>query len=946
MATAPNNSVLRAIQLSNSGKRVPALDLVRSNPELAAMMSKARQSMQPAKHTIRGTREITTPDTGQLNNVANKTARNITEAQTVLQMLPDTELAFQILISSILSPKDMMTLELSYAAPAGVLPPTVSASVISVIKNHFDNVYKIKNKLPRILREILAEKGSYVAAVIPENAIDDMINRNTSISLEAYHDALGSNSSLMGNVGLLGPGLESNEQRKGAGLSNYMHGVGLESIDLHSYQMHNVSAAPTVGINVPSIHNRQMTEYIALEGIHITDNPNVLRMPALEEKIRRDQMNARLGFSKLSTGLESYGTSGSRQQKLDDRTLTQLIYKPRAQGWKEMQSFKTQNQLKRRSVGIPLIMELPSESVIPVYAPGQEEKHVGYFIMLDQTGNPIKVDNFKDTYQDLSNRFNFATTSQSTNLINRLKQLTEGFNCNSIEHLDRTVRIYGDMVEQDFLARLRNGVYANGVSIARNDDYYRVMLSRTLAQQNTTILFMPVEMVTYFAFKFNNYGIGVSLMDEMKILNNLRAITMFSNTMTGIKNSINRIGVDLNLDEDDPDPQKTIETMMHEIMKVNQNAFPLGVDAPADIVNYLQRAQYHFKISGHPGMPNTSAEFSETNSNYAKVDPELEESLERRAWMTMGLNKEIVDNGFNQETATSVVANNLMLSRRVMTIQDQFNPLLTDHHRKIIRADETLLAEIREELFNNYDQLDVDEEAIKKHVGQEVNVKNLVIDRILADFLEGLEISLPRPNTATLENQKESLNQYIELLDMAIDAYLSDEFFTEEIGGEISRSVDSIKKVLRAHFIRQYMAENGIMPEVASIVSLSDNNEPELDLWETQTEHIKKLAATLGNFIATIDRSKRDNDKLVQGLDAQADDNGGDFGGGDSGSDSGGDDPFGDSSGDDPFGGDGDGDGFGELDDDLDDDGDAPTDAPAADLDADTPPDDGAPTPP
>lgn len=913
-----NKNILRAVSLANTGKRIPALSLVRDNPELAAMISKATSSLQPPKHTIRGSREITAPDTGHLNNVANRTARNITEAQTVLQMLPDTELAFQILISSILSPKDMMTLELSYAAPPGILPPVVTASVINIIKNHFDNTYKIKNKLPRILREIMAEKGSYVAAVIPENAIDEMINRNTSISLESYREALGGHGSLMGNIGVLGEGVARSNKQNTTNIGNFMHGVGLESLDLSGYATHKASAAPTVNVQFVNERNPQLRETIALECIHITDNPNVLRMPQLEQKIRRDQMNARLNFNRYSVGMESFG-QGNPQAKLDDRTLTNLIYKPRKQGWKEMSVFKTQNQLGRRSVGIPLIMELPSEAVIPVYAPGQEEKHVGYFVMLDQTGNPIKVDNFKDTYQDLSNRFNFTTTSQSTNLINRLKQLTEGFNCQSIDHLDRTVRIYADMVEQDFLARLRNGVFPNGVSIARNDDYYRVMLSRTLAQQNTTVLFMPVEMVTYFAFKFNNYGIGVSLMDEMKILNNLRAITMFANTMTGIKNSINRIGVDLNLDEDDPDPQKTVELLMHEIMKVNQNAFPLGVDAPADIVNYLQRAQYHFKISGHPGMPNTSVEFSETNTNYAKVDQELEESLERRSWMTMGLNKEIVDNGFNQETATSVVANNLMLSRRVMTIQDQFNPLLTDHHLKIIRADETLLTEVRQELVNSYDKLDIDEEELKKHLGDKVDIKAFVVERILSDFLEGLEIALPRPNTATLENQKTSLDQFIELLEIGIDAYISEEFFTDEIGGEISRDVDSIKKMLRAHFIRQYMAENGIMPELAAIVSLSENNEPEINLWETQVEHIKKLAATLGNFITKIDQSKTDNDKLVTNLQ-NGDAGGGDFGGGGGGSDSGfgsfGDDSGGDDGGlglDDAGGGGGDG-GLGDLD--------------------------------
>jgi hypothetical protein len=80
-----------------------------------------------------------------------------------------------------------------------------------------------------------------------------------------------------------------------------------------------------------------------------------------------------------------------------------------------------------------------------VYTPGQEERHVGYFIMLDGTGNPVKLENFKDSYRNLGNRFNFSN-SQSSNIVNRLKELTEGFDCNNQQHLQGTVQTYADMV--------------------------------------------------------------------------------------------------------------------------------------------------------------------------------------------------------------------------------------------------------------------------------------------------------------------------------------------------------------------------------------------------------------------------------------------------------------------------------------------------------------------
>ncbi len=895
------NSFAQVVSLHESRKRVPVLQLVRDKP-LAALLSKAVDPTIQPTHTAAGTRKIEAPSLGALHNIASRTANNISHADTVMQMLPDMQLGAQILVSSITSPKDMMTLELSYQTTPGILPPTVLSTVTAAIRDHFDKVYKIKNKIPRILQEVLFEKGSHVVAIIPENSIDEMINRSNAISMESFYEALGVDprsklnptQAIGAPLGFLGAGKagfkDSNVKASG-GLSNMMFSIGNESLEstFNAYKPQTHEFSQTV-----HYETAQAGKFEALEGLFVTDNPNVLRISKIEEKLRRDQINAKLMVNQnalaLGIAMESFGKANG-QIKLDDRSLKSLIYKPRKNGVLPMQAFKTDNQLDRRSVGHPLIMELPSESVVPVYTPGQEDRHVGYFVLLDQTGNPVKAMNEKDSFGEMQNRLANAN-NQSSNIINRLKQLTEGLQCNGQEYTDAMVRVYADMVEQDLLARLRNGIYSNSVALAKNTDYYRVMLSRVLAQQNTTVLFMPADMVTYFARKYNQYGIGLSILDEMKILNNMRAIAMMGNTILGIKNSIPRTQVNLNIDETDPDPYKTAETILQEIARINQTSVPFGASAPVDIADFYQRAQYQVRVTGHPAIPETNIEYTESNTNYQKVDTELEESLQKRALMAMGLNAEHINNGFNQETATSVVANNLMLSRRVAVIQDQINPHITDYHRKVIRADEELQEQLRNILAAAYDELEIDEDAIAKEIGQDkASVKQLVIRHIVNDFVEGLEVSLPRPNTATMENQKASLEGFIELLDLAIDAYLSDEFFTDEIGGEVSRSVDSIKKMLRAHFIRQFMAENGIMVELASMVTLTDNDEPEIDLWENQSEHIKKLMKTMSGFMKKIHKTKQDTNEVVSRLEATA-----------GGDDSGGGSDFGSSSSDDTGG--------------------------------------------
>lgn len=859
------------------------------------MLSKAVDPVIQPNHTASGTRKIEAPSLGALHNIAGRTASNISHADTVFQMLPDMQLGAQILVSSVMAPKDMMTLELKYQTTPGILPPTVLATVTQAVRDHFDTVYKIKNKIPRVLQEVLFEKGSHVVAIIPENSIDEMINRNNSISMEAFQDALGvprgtkltAQAALTQNIGFLGAGIKGYDNVKfarGGGAGGLSFGIGTESLE-DVYKSYTIDQQ---GFSQQMHYDRGNGVVDAMEGLYVTDNPNVLRIPKIEEKLRRDAINAKMRFNNTALALEAInevvGLNGSvgGQLKLDDRSLKNLIYKPRKRGVVPTVAMKTDSQLSRRSIGHPLVMELPSEAVVPVYTPGQEDRHVGYFVLLDQTGNPIKAMNEKDSFGEMSAKL-LKASNQTTNIVNRLKQLTEGLNCSEQEYTDTMVRIYADMVEQDLLARLRNGVYANSVQLAKNSDYYRVMLTRVLSQQHTTVLFMPADMVTYFARKYNQYGIGVSILDEMKILSNMRAIAMMGNTILGIKNSIPRTQMNLNIDETDPDPYKTAEMVLNEVARINQTAVPFGASAPVDIADYFQRAQYQVRVTGHPAIPETNIEYTEQNSNYQKVDTDMEKSLQERALMAMGLNADHINNGFNQETATSVVANNLMLSRRVMTIQDQLNPHITDFHRKIIRADQPLHDQLVEILTQAYDELEVDEDEIAKHLGHQdtSNIKTLVIQHIISDFVEGLEVTLPRPNTATVENQKAALDSYSDLLDKAIENFISDEFFTDEIGGEISRDVQSIQKMLKAHFMRQFMAENAILPELASIVTLNEQDEPEMNLWETQSEHIKKLILTMGNFMKKIQKSKQESNELVERLNATAGDEGGGGGGDD-----------------------------------------------------------------
>lgn len=858
------NSFQKAVAAANSGKRFPVMQLVRDNPDLAATLSKLVASHEPAQHDSQGNRTPHIANAAQLRETVQQTAQNITDAQTVTQILPDMELAAQILVSSVLSPKDLMSTELTLQVTEGLFAPEVGAALIEEAYNYIERDYKIKSLLSKMLRDMLFDTGSFAAAVIPENSLDEVINSHRRIAAEALYDDFRADGTMRPR-GLLGPAklMTPKTERKGSGFV-------LEALQDHEFE----EKAIDTRVTLEGLMDNRLQGFGDDLKLTVTDNFNVLKLPHLNHKIRESRIMSavRVSSTKRTFGraLEAYAAKDRQQsqddrdlKKMSDQKLSGMLFKDRQFTYKPVTVLKTQEQLNRRSVGNPLVMHLPSESVLPVHIPGSPDQHVGYFVLLDADGHPVRKSANSNYYDELGQRLT-ANGSFPSAMLTKVKGMMDGFDARSSAHLDFSARAYGQMVEQDLLSRLRNGVYGNGVSVARREEVWRIMFARALAQQHTQLLFLPTELMTYFAFKYNDDGIGKSLMDDMKILNSLRTMLVFSNVMASVKNSIGRTTVKLKLDESDPNPAKTIEILQHEIVKNRNQFFPVGVNRPTEIVDYIQRAGFEFIFEGHPGLPDVNVEFGEKNSNYVAVDEKLEETLRKRAIMGMGLSPENVDAGFNAEFATSVVNNNILLSKRVMQMQEVFCPLLSDHLRKVMMNSEKLMDKFREIIGGNLDKLKGGMSEEEKKLFAEEEDKGVLVEQFVAEFLANFNASLPQPNTVTLENQLTSLETYTKALDATLDAYINDSFFTSDLVGEVSSHVSSLKALLRAYFIRQWMAENGVMTELSALTTVDADGKPKLDLLEAQKGHIETLQNSMKGLLVKLKPRIDATDKTLQ----------------------------------------------------------------------------------
>ena len=837
-----SNRYKDAVALAGSGQEIPALDMVGRDPGMAALLSKLLRSRIPHQHDQQGNITHDIPQAHEMRAVSDRTAQNISDAQTVVQMLPDLELAAQVLISSILAPKDMVTTELSYQVPDGTLPPEIAAQASALIREYFEQDYKIKPLLPRILRDVLFETGSWAVAVLPESSIDEIINSNNRISRESLAGEFESDGAPR-PVRLLGPARRTTPEpirtRGGFSLESINH-----SLDLQSTDYTRMTLESELGVAVETYTT-------------VIDNFDALKIPSLNARLR-EQKVLDLVYSKKgksSTALESmFGKSHSNRdiRKMSDKELEAVFYRPQFSKYVPVASLKTQEQIARHTIGEPLVLHLPSESVLPAYVPGMVEKHVGYYVLIDGDGNPISRSSDVDYYKQLNSRMNSGGNFASA-MLTKLKNQVKGFDINTHDGMNYSFRAYQAMVEKDLLDRLRNGVYGNGVALARREEIYRIMFARTLQQQATQVLFIPIELMTYFALRYNQDGVGKSLLEDMKILNSMRSMLMFSSLMAAVKNSISRTDIKVKLDEDDPDPRKTMERMYDEIVELRSESIPIGTNNPMDIVSWIKRAGYEISFEGHPGLPDITVDMSEKATQYARSDTELESELRKRSIMSMGLSPDTVDSTFQPEFATSVVTNNILLSKRVVQIQEEISPHLNDMAHKIALNSQHLYSDIRKLLEERYEEIAeraVRAGVIKKDLDYKSDqVKVLIIDHLTHVLITGFEISLPKPNSVTLENQLTAFETYKKGLDAVLEVNIDSSFFSSEIAGDVSQHVDAVKQWVKAAYCRRWLAENGVMPEISELVTTDETGKPLFNFYDEQLGHAKNLIAVLGQFM-------------------------------------------------------------------------------------------------
>ena len=681
----------------------------------------------------------------KLRAIVDSYGDKLNDAKGIMELLPDICLVRDILVASILSPKDLTDVALNITVDKDA-PPELA----ELIRVHFSTVYNIDNMLAEILAKALFEEGCHVLMPLPPTAIRNMIHANT-YSLEdnsktlALHDIIKKGN--LPNIGIL------------------------EAFEKPVYALEELS------MQLPN-------HTVADKGlIEITDNAMYLIYPALQEAVSHSKIK--------NTLRNAYGLEGLT----DKRTTGEVYLKTNAVNIPTCMLEKGDAVKEEFN---PVVLNLPPESVIPVYPPGEPTKHVGYIIIIDDEGYPIHLNNTSNKFRELNDRLNDTVAANAT-VINTSLSVTTS-DKNKGDPVKPIFEAYIANLEKTLSDTLSKNSGIKSVEVTMPEEVYRVMFSRQLARQKTRMVYVPAEMLTYIAFNYNELGIGESLLEKTKLYASLRAILLFAQIMAGVKNSVNGRTLSITLDEMDTDPQGTVETILNEFITLQTASLPIGKLNPSDIINSLQRAGINIKVNGGSLFPGTAMDVAETKREIAMPDVDLSIMLKTAHYAGLWVSPELVDKSLEGDFATGIVASNLLQAKRVKLCQKQYTGHLSDFIHKYIYAGGPLFTEVKA----LYD----------KHKGSKLSLEQTI---------DSITVNLPKPDTAVLKSQYEEYQDYSTFIADALDLYITEGSLAGVELGDTTETIDAFKAEVIGYLKRQYLRNQNLLPEIDAGVTSSDS---------------------------------------------------------------------------------------------------------------------------
>jgi hypothetical protein len=729
-----------------------------------------------------------------LEQISRQTTDDMLSSETILQMTPDTKRAMFILAGLITCPNGGQRVKLNYLlGDNGNYQDDENGNgrrVLDKVADFFTNTLDLNaTQFDRVMR-IISTQGAEAIMIIPDSAIDTLINDGKEVGLESmrksgvFNRPDAKSSYALPPLGFLGSPVAKETQE-----------VGLESAFRTS------TTAPYDPVVNFGTETKDVTPMLK-----IIDNPNILRMPDI--LAHNSDIKSIVALERAQGKTPLAKKLHQNYYKRRDYKSNPVIAIPSPERWKPS--------------GRPKLVIAPPGSVINVFYPGDPTRRIGSYVLLDSKGYPLQRQLESDAYRDLtkaSSGKNNANDGGSTQILSKVQQkfAGSGYGKPAGGSVSDIISGLSKQLEGEFRKRLEHGVYGQSFSIEVDDVMARIFAARALQQKETYALFVPDELFCYMAYDYDHNGLGVSLVSQSKLMGTIRSVLFFANLLGELSNVIRQKELRVQFDERDPRPGRTLETVLNEVVaKLNGSAELFSFNGPSDIITGLQRFGLSVKLENMdvPGMPKMNVELEEKRRDIQPIDTTLMELTRKQQMMEWGLSPETVDQSFGAQFAVQISRENEITARmisRLVTLTAQHNK---EFITKYIQQDEELLKELLAEIDVPANKRTV----VKTTAGDEVATSNdddAYKLGVIEEVLRVMVITPPEPDQNELEVTSENVENFMKVIDKVVDVIFGDTL-RNTLDNDGGKYTQMLSEQIKAAMLKDYLRLNNGIPGFVS----------------------------------------------------------------------------------------------------------------------------------
>lgn len=743
----------------------------------------------------------------------------VQDAERAKALIPEISRAEQILISSIMSPNDLQDADPIYEIEdMPQLQEDMVANICKYLKTVFSTNYNLGEKLTEWTREALFRSGAAVILTLPESVLTKMVkdyrdNKRLTSGYEglSFQDVKSMYSEVF-NKSVYSHESSTPYQKKDdnkfSSVYKKEYKAGVEHLyfarhplleDDETKQNEKYSA---ISSSLEAMTATIVTKFEEGDIIKVSENPEVLRFG----KAVRNYQKTKLGkeFDQLWAEENKRRNSVSVSGGVDRELVLDIS-----------EHLNETDQTEGKSM--PFNIELPAESVIPICIPGSRKNKLGYFVLVDAYGHPIKASQYITTGGGCTNSARIAnaysTMFGQTPTPGGIQSPASAFQLRPGTQFDPSETAINQVfnyVLDTMLKKKLNDIGLSDIEFGEYETIATCMFYRLLENKETALVFVPESLITYVAFNFRDDGTGKNLLEDGTFILSLICVLLVANIMGAMKNAVAKQELTVEFNEDEINPDQVIEQIKNIAIQKGQINFTYN---PSDIARTITDQAISIKAINHPNSSNFNIERTYKSDDMPKMDSDMMDTLMSQLTTLFGIPHSAVNQLDDAEYAKSIATSNLFFAQLVRSYQKTISKAGSDHVKLNIKYSPTiregLLKIINNHITYSRDELNPENHSVPNDGGKDIKGVNLEAEKLLKEIVEHIKISLPAPNIAPNKAQYEVVREFTDILTGIMDnLYPTDMVKNQDEGASDGLAV--LKAFIRSSMTKKLLAHLGL----------------------------------------------------------------------------------------------------------------------------------------